>query len=141
MKITKKLIEDLALISAIIAAAPYLVICLAGFAFIFSEFDFELINLLLMSVCLLGVFGYIGFLSVVFNGTDKKRKQSLTLLSIGIAVSLLVMIIPGALHYNSPQIPIFEDFFDFLVTIWPVIVVIYFVIKISQKLIQEKRKV
>ena len=140
MRLTKNILEDLALVSATFIASGYFLLCLFGIGISLYEFNYNFFQILIMLFLLLGMLGYLGFLSLVFNGYEKKLKQSLILLIIGVVICFTALIVPGINRTEFISIASFGDFLEIVVAIWPILVAIYFIIKISKKLIQEKRK-
>lgn len=139
MQLTKNIYEDIALILATIIASLYVLLCFLGLYFSVISFTLEFYKILIISFFLSGILGYNGFLNLIFFGYEKKLKQTLLLLMIGVIAYSTALILPRHNFLDSLKVNNLGDLFEKIILLWPLLVGIYFGVKISKKLIQEKK--
>ena len=137
-----KIIENFLIIIAIVCASPILLFAIFGFyygLFVFFETNE---NLLFLVSCMLGFFGYIGLVSLFINKLNKKIKSTLVMLIAGISSFLLLGIIGGITIVDIRRELIYSQAPGLLLLIlYPNVIAIIYIIRLSKKLIQNKKKV
>lgn len=104
----------------------------------FTDYDSIQKSIMLNSSCILGVFGYLGLWSLLLEGIEKSIKRNVVLLGSAVLAFLLLIFSSENDFFN--RMIISKDLVGFYIFIWPNIVAFFYIILLSKKLIQEKRK-